>query len=608
MSRKFRIYNLQFTIKLILLFFTFAFLLFTFSSPAFAQSPTPSSLPSTIPPSASLGTGYTLSPIPSYIPPTSPIYTDLLVNNLFHTFSCLAVGQSIIGQPCLTYQVTKNAQGVIQSMPVLSKVNLNGGVLGSVTNLIGLVFENPPVRTADYLASIGQDFGIVKEAHAQVGGSGQAVLSPILSLWQVSRNISYILMIVIFVIIGLMVMFRNKINPQTVITAQAALPGLVIGLILITFSYFLAGLISDTAFVGTNVVGYYFAAAQNKTDDPERTNLVQTLSQKNVLILFGKLAGIVTQEQATNVVQSVYDSVNKDVKVTIAWFASFLAFQMAASVGGVFGPASAIVGPILGVVTGLISNRSPVQILGYVIPFIATFVLIYAMIKLLLRLISSYLTIIFLTITAPFQLLFSALPGRQGMATEWILNLLGNILIFPAVIAVFYFIAFILGPGIIPSDYPLKISQSNPIQNSSFIPAVYAQAPINFENTPTLPLFGYLNLDFIRILLAFGALVALPAIPDIIVKAIGKASQAGQLLGQEISGGVRSGQGYATQHTGRIPQAAQSIGTGITGESQYIFKGDKLVRETTKPGLWQVGGSVSKYIRGAGRSGGAGRT
>jgi len=54
------------------------------------------------------------------------------------------------------------------------------------TSLIGALYMNPPVRTADYLASVGEGLGIVKEAHAQVSGSGASVLSPILSLWQVS--------------------------------------------------------------------------------------------------------------------------------------------------------------------------------------------------------------------------------------------------------------------------------------------------------------------------------------------------------------------------------------------------------------------------------------
>ena len=72
----------------------------------------------------------TASSIPTTISPTSPIYTDLLVHNLFHTFSCLAVGQSTIGQPCLTYKLQQDAQGVVRGVPILSQADLSGGLLG----------------------------------------------------------------------------------------------------------------------------------------------------------------------------------------------------------------------------------------------------------------------------------------------------------------------------------------------------------------------------------------------------------------------------------------------------------------------------------------------
>ena len=547
--------------KLVVGFWLLIISLFVTPIAAFALSSTPSSLPSTVP--------YTLNTLPSSISPTSPIFTDMLVHNMFHTFSCLAIGSSIIGQPCLTYQITKNAQGVIQSVPMLSSVNLSGGTLGAVTSVIGMLYQHPPVRTADYLASVGQDLGIVKEAHAQVIGSGQAVLSPILALWQVSRNISYVIMILIFVIIGVMVMFRQKINPQAVITAQAAIPGLVIGLILITFSYFLAGLISDMAFVGTNIVGAYFSAVNGHVDQPQ--NLVNDVSSISVLTIFSHFVGIVNPEQTTSVLQQVYSSFTSDVQTTLGWFASLMAFQFVAPLGGLAGPYALIAGPIIGLITGAAIKIGTVAILGFFLQFIVVAVLIYAMLKLLLRLIHSYLTIIFLTITAPFQFLFASLPGRQGIATSWILNMLANILVFPAVLAVFYFIAFLLGQNFKPFTQVFSLNHQ---MNNTFTPTVYAAGKVNIVGTSTFPLFGGIDIQFIQILVAFGTLVALPAIPDIIVKAVGKAGQAGQILGQEIGGSIRSGQGHYMQSVNRASGGADTIGKGIFGEKQMSATGE----------------------------------
>ncbi|MBI2020443.1 hypothetical protein HYS94_03390 [Candidatus Daviesbacteria bacterium] len=553
---------------MVLALFTICYLIFNIPI-ANAQTATPSALPtSNFPPqypSSNLQ-------LPTSISPTSPLYTDLLVHNMFHTFSCLTVGSSFIGQPCLTYQITKNAQGAIQGVPILSQTNLSNGALGTTTSLITALYMNPPVRTVDYLASFGDQFRVVKQVNAQVVGSGEGVLRPILALWQVSRNISYVIMTIIFVIIGLMVMFRQRINPQTVITAQAALPGLVIGLILITFSYFLAGLVSDMAFVGTNMVGYYFAAAQGKTDDPERTNLVNKISRENVLSIFSPLVGIVTQERASEALGSVWDKLG-DAQGTLRIVAGLLSAHLIAPLAGgvpaALGPLSLFLGPAVSLIAIGAGAGAPTFFLGFIISFVATLALIYQMLKLLLRLLTTYLTIIFLTISAPFQFLAAALPGRQGIATAWILNMLANILVFPAVLAVFYFVAFLLGPGIVKNDYPLKISQSNYVDNNSFI--VSAQTNTQITGEKTFPLLGGLDLNFINLLLAFGALMALPKIPDIVVSTIGRMGQAGQFLGQEISGGVASGRTYYGQSTGAVTEASGNIKRGIFGEYGYRF-------------------------------------
>jgi len=564
MSALSRIKNLESRIKLLMPLFLILIALFLPKN-AFAQTPASSTSKESKPTfEVSQAIPTTNYQLPTTISPTSPLYTDLIVNNMFHTFSCLAIGQSLIGQPCLTYQVTRNAQGAIQSVPVLSQVNLSGGTLGAVTSVIGALYMNPPVRTADYLASLGQGLGVGKVAHAQgVTGSGAAVLSPILTLWQVSRNISYVIMIIIFVVIGLMIMFRNKLNPQTVITAQTALPGLVIGLILITFSYFLAGLISDMAFVGTNIVGYYFSTASGQTS-PQ--NLVEDMKDKNVLSIFSPFTSILNQGNISHALDSIWkylerpnrqqsNPLDMDPSRALTALAALMATQFVLPFASMLGGIGQIVG---GLVTFTVTAMNPTGVAGWALSFIAMLILIYAMLKLLLRLINNYITIIFLTISAPFQFLAASLPGRQGLATNWILNMLANILAFPAVLAVFYFVAFLMPPEFI-NDYglnpPFKVSQSQKITGSA-----------NF------PLFGNMDISFINLLLAFGALVALPSIPDIIGRTIGRMSQVGQLIGQEIGSGVGQGQRYAGQFQQGPSGMAGQVGrlTNTTGV-QYFY-------------------------------------
>lgn len=160
--------------------------------------------------------------------------------NFGHAISCILIGQSPIA-PCLEYKMYRDAQGMIRSVPYLASTNTSNGVLGVSLSMIGELISTPPIRSSEFIANLGEQVGI-KSAHAQVGGSGSDVLAPIFKLWEVSRNISYLFMIVIFIVVGLMVMFRQRLNPQTVVSIQMALPGLVIGLVAITFSYFLASL------------------------------------------------------------------------------------------------------------------------------------------------------------------------------------------------------------------------------------------------------------------------------------------------------------------------------------------------------------------------------
>ncbi len=516
----------------ILVFIILLFVFFT--KPAFAQSYAPQ--------------------VSNTISPTSAQYTDLLIQNMFHSFSCLTVGSSIINQPCLSYQ---------KGIPVLSQANLTGGTLGALASLLDNMYQNPPVRGIDYLSSIGEGLGVVKVAQAQgVGGSGQAVLNPILALWQTSRNIAYLLMIIIFVIIGLMVMFRQRINPQTVISAQTALPGLVIGLILITFSYFLASLITDTAFVGTNLVGYYFESAQNLP----LKNLVEDTKDQNVLTIASRFTGIITKDNAANALSAIWDNFSEDVRRLLTAAAMFFTASITGQLAGGFSGIP-VAGPFISagaqIISALGAAANPTAVVGLFIWIIAVAMIVYSMIMLLYRLIKNYLTIIFLVISAPFHFLVASLPGRQGVATSWILNMLCNVLAFPAVMGLFYFVGFILGSTAVPGT-PFQLSSGAALTSTS-----------------NLPLLGGIDLSFIRLLIAFGAIVASPTIPEIVCKTIGRPSAAGQLIGQEIGQTYGRSQGYIGQARQGIPEA----GKGLFGEQVFNPQGDPI---RTRKGLLDI--------------------
>ena len=107
----------------------------------------------------------------------------------------------------------------------------NSGLVSQISTGLGLAFSSPPVSFTSYLASVRENIGrhsIVQPAYAQNTGYGFQNLLPILPVWKAFRNVAYFVFVLVFVLYGFMVMFRMKINPQTVISVESALPKIII--------------------------------------------------------------------------------------------------------------------------------------------------------------------------------------------------------------------------------------------------------------------------------------------------------------------------------------------------------------------------------------------
>lgn len=535
----------------------------------------------------------------TYIPPSSPQGASVAFYNFSHALSCILVGQSSIA-PCLEYKTIKDISGNIQSIPVLSSTNTNGGVLGFTTSALTSLYTEHPLDEQQYLAYLGNQLGVT-ETHAQVVGSANSVLSSVFSLWQVSVQFAYILMIIVFIVVGLMVMFRHRLNPQTVVSIQMALPGLVIGLVLITFSYFLASLISDIAFLGTNVVGWYFALADSSPTST--TDALSSLGRENVLSIMSKFTDTTGKFDWAPSIQLIFNNLNGTSKTTLenvaAWIAAQTSAPLTSGVGALVGlgasavslgtrggwgrlkevgnlAAGANVGEVIGNIAGqagvaLWTKADPSEVLSFAVGWILFFILLFTMFRLLFSLLKNYLSIIFNTILAPFIFLAASFPGRQSMFTDWVRNMLCAALSFPAVIAMFYFAYFILtGTTNIyattkktpPPGSAFSFDAVDPgagrFMGSWFLGKNRASGP-SFIGQGTMPLFGGLSEELIRYLLAYAALIATPSIPDLICKVLGKQGAAGQMIGGAVIGGWGGGLRQAQQY------GSAALSPGIMG-------------------------------------------
>src|SRR3990167_8313177 len=143
--------------------------------------------------------------------------------------------------------------GTSLAHPDTNQVTQGKGALAGVGRMVAALYREQPISGVQYFAGEFQKFNPVQPAYAQEG-IGFSALTPVKDLWQVFRNLSYVGFVIVFVIIGFMIMLRTHISPQAVATIQDSIPRLVVALILVTFSYAIAGLMIDLMFLLLNIV------------------------------------------------------------------------------------------------------------------------------------------------------------------------------------------------------------------------------------------------------------------------------------------------------------------------------------------------------------------
>lgn len=448
-----------------------------------------------------------------------------LLNMGGYAAGCLGEGTPLFGGDCVDMVGSIGDKTVMSPTPVLVSSSIrSGGALGAISTGMIALGTTPPAHPVEYLADLGQNFGI-KPAYAQVGGSGASVISPILDLWKLTRNISYFGFILVFMAIGFMIMFRQKLNPQTVISAQNALPGVVIAMILVTFSYFIAALIIDLGFVTTQLTGRYLASSGLAHE----ATITQTLEKRNLFDMFGSF---ISPKWSTNDAGQVISTTSESLKFLTQGFTGKIITGLAMAGGcygggklgsviipdkfkdattgvvtkkisAAFAGGGCLIGTGVGALAGTeVGGGVILWALGVVLYVILLIALVIAMFKTFFELIKAYITIIFQTVIGPIVILLGAIPGNGDAFTGWAKTILANVLIFPAVFSAFFFAAYIKGTA---GDEIFGITKGT---------------ADSFSNISTVPLLGGLTGEFIRLILTYGILLVIPTIPSEVKKAL----------------------------------------------------------------------------------------
>ena len=378
------------------------------------------------------------------------------------------------------------------------------GAIGAVGNLTATLYQYQPVSTAKYVAYLKENFGLTQKAYAQ--GTGWTAMQPILPIWQLMRNICYLFFVVLFVAIGFMIMFRQKMDAQTVVNIQNALPKIVVSLILVTFSYAIVGLLIDLSQIITMLIANIFKAQFADRID----------------ILISSLTDM-TYLKATCLLKGNADCVGNIFTIMM---------PLVTNLGGMIDVIKIYLGsvPLIGGAAGPVG--------GILIPLVLGIAILQSIVRIFFMLLSSYVSIILMTILSPFIFLLNTLPGNKGPA-GFFKDLLANILIFPVSFLLIILAGILARP---PNDWALPLAgifKANTIK-----PFEWSPIPLGIfvEPGPGVNQFQAAPL-FLNYLIAFGIVMALPKVGEII-----KSFMEGGGRVPEIGGGISEGIKGAARH------------------------------------------------------------
>jgi len=301
-------------------------------------------------------------------------------------------------------------------------VDMRSGLLGTADSFINYAYTNQP--NVNLVAHLGNEWVPgYKESNTGLyaaekqSGYDELMDSGISNIWAKFRDLAYLFFVVVMIIIGFMIMFRSKLGGQTLVTLGNTIPNVIVGLILVTFSFAIAGLVIDIGGLVTNFLASLFD---------------------------GELVSI---ENIGNLMKSVFGNSDVLKKGSIGVISVSVLGPVTAALLGL-----SFLGP-LGVGIGLVGLLLLLALLG---------VVFVGVIKLLITLYKAYFGILLGVAIGPLQIMIGAIPGRNHMTMNWLLGIVRNVLVFPVVFFIVNAPNLLLGDGDIILNFPEKLTYADP--------------------------------------------------------------------------------------------------------------------------------------------------
>lgn len=378
--------------------------------------------------------------------------------SLYRTITCISIGEAC----------TDN--------PTDGDKKFNSSIFGGLSNLLAFPLVNPPASGVEYVYNGLNNAGLVPNTYA-AEGIGFAAIKPLTPVWKIFRDIAYLVVVIVMVVIGFMIMFRSKLDAQTVVSVENSLPKIVISLLLITFSFAIAGFLIDMMYL-------VMAIAISALADPLTVGRLQNeyLAATPAQIIDGAIAIKVVDTDTPSIWANIVRIAPLPWKIADTLImVSSTTYSILSILPGIVQTALSLVGGIGTILTtekilnltkeltsttedvgaftiqignlisGAINSVSMVMwfVLGFflAVPLIMMMLIFFTVLYLFFRvfamLLSSYIKILLLIIFGPLYMLVEAIPG-QSTASTWFKNLVGELMSFP-IVAVLLIVANRLG-------------------------------------------------------------------------------------------------------------------------------------------------------------------
>ena len=432
-------------------------------------------------------------------------YTFAQVQWIFYSLSSIAVGSDLL--KCSGPTVSSDVElfkSCVENLAPAQSDSQNQTTKPSQTSLVGLaqmgdaLLSTRVASGVEYLANKASDLHIIPSAKAQ--GIGFKSLEPVQVIWKAFRNMAYFLSIVVILVMAFMIMFRIKISPQTVITIQSSIPKLMGILILITFSYAIAGLIIDLSYLILAIFAL-FIKSQGLAGSQISTVVTPLDSIQLARVMWSGVGG-----QLSSIV--ILTMLPIIIIFTIGGFA----------LGGTTGVAIPV--PVIGSVAGAGIGVATAVVLLLIIGAIV----LWTLIRIFWTMLKASINIILLVIFGPLLILLGGISNNLGVGV-WLRNLAANVVVFPT-ISLMAFLAHLI-----------YWSRDNELTN--FFRSV---GWLNIYGVPGT-MSGYFNLPgflldtfLMPILVALGLLFMMPAAADLIKSIVqGQPFNYGTAIGQALA-------------------------------------------------------------------------